>query len=67
MVFDHYYDLAFGMSVFEITDCFSDLAERVTSLYDGNDLPGRKKIAQESQIRPGYPGDEKSHLPAPDP
>lgn len=51
----HRYDY-FSASVpfFKISDSFSRLAQRVTSIYDGYNSPGFKKIFQKNQVLRTY-------------
>src|SRR6185295_6150156 len=62
-----YHYFSSSVSFCRIADSFSSIAQRVTSVDDGCDLSGRKKIHQKSQILLVDLRHEGNHLLAPNP
>ena len=55
------------MSFFKITESFSHVAQRVTSIDDGYNFSGCEKIFQKNQILLVYIRDKETRLLAPNP
>lgn len=66
-MFHGYYDFPLRMSFSKVTESFSHIAQRVTSIDDGLHFSGCEKISQKNQILLVYIRYKETRLLAPDP